>query len=417
MRKVLFIAYYFPPMGLSGVQRPLKFAKYLPDFGWEPIILTTSDSSFYAFDKSLEEELDSLNLSIYRTNSKSNVRKEQNLPPYFIQKSGRYVKSFINMPDSKSYWRKPALKLAKSIITKHKIEAIYATAPPYTNFLIGRDLSNKYNIPLTIDYRDSWVDNKFNFYPTPLHRQKAIKMEQSVINEAEKIVVISRYAKELLIKRYPLLSYDDVSIIPHGFDEDDLAPYRNLNPDSSYFTILHLGSFLDDRTPKYFYKALKSFIKKHPEAKSRIRLQIIGKIRKGQENLPKRYGLHEIVTQTGYQNHRIAVENLFTADILWLMLNDDIRTPGKLYEYFGSRKPLIITAPDGNMKELGKKTKACLTSNAGDTKSIEENIATYYKLWKEKMLPSADESFVSQFNRRLLTEQLSKILNNSLRIY
>lgn len=403
-------------MGLSGVQRPLKFAKYLPDFGWQPIILTSSESSYYSFDDSLAEELDSLNLKIYRTPGKDSSEKTTKLPPHYIQKMGRYVKSWWKIPDSKSHWRKPALKLADKIIAENEIEAIYTTAPPYTNFLIGRDISLKYNLPLTIDYRDSWIDNKFHFYPTAYHKNKAIKMETSVINAADKIVMVSRFAKELLIKRYKILSYEDVNIIPHGYDPDDFALYKELKPNSNHFTLLHFGSFLDDRTPKYLFKAAKNFLKKNKEAKDKLKISIIGASRKNHEKMPKKYGLQENVVFSGYIPHRHAVEHLFTADVLWLMLNDDIRTPGKLYEYFGTRKPLLITAPDGNMKELAKKTKACLTTLPDDVKEIEKAITTYYRLWKEGMLPKGDEANAEKYNRKNLTGELAKHLNNSLRV-
>lgn len=403
-------------MGLSGVQRPLKFAKYLPKFGWEPIILTTSESNFYSFDKSLEDELNSLNLLIYRTKSRSGKVKTNKMPPHSIQKFGRYLKSWWKVPDSKSHWRNPALNLADKIINEHSIDAVFATAPPFTNFLIGRDISQKYDIPLTIDYRDSWIDNKFHFYPTAYHKSKAIKMETSVINAADNIIMVSRYAKELLIKRYKVLNYEDVAILPHGYDPEDFQSYKNLKPDPQYFTILHFGSFLDDRTPKYLFKATKNFLKKNKVAKQKLKIRIIGASRKNHEKLPRIYGIQDNVDFSGYIPHRIAVENLFTSDVLWLMLNDDIRTPGKLYEYFGTRKPLLITAPNGIMKDLAKKTKACLTTNPNDVKEIEKAITTYFRLWKEGMLPTGDKVNSEQYNRQNLTEQLSKHLNNSLRV-
>ncbi|TNE34618.1 glycosyl transferase family 1, partial [bacterium] len=165
-KKVLVIAYYFPPMGLSGVQRTLKFVKYLPEFGWEPTVLTTSSGSYFAYDDSLLEEIAGTN--IIRTEDKST--KQRKYPSTFNQKIGRFVNGFFMQPDSKIGWKKKAIAVGSKIIEESKPDVILSTAPPFTSHLVAAELADKYGIPLVLDYRDQWYGNPFNSMPTKFHK-------------------------------------------------------------------------------------------------------------------------------------------------------------------------------------------------------------------------------------------------------
>ena len=415
MPKVLMIAYYFPPMGFSGVQRPVKFAKYLLDFEWEPIILTTTPPDFYAFDQTLEEDIK--DLTIYRTKGKKGKKgKQKKFPSWFKQKVGRFVYSSLFIPDRFIGWKKHAVKLADKIIKEHNIDVIFSTAPPYTNFLVAKELSEKYDIPYVVDYRDTWIDNPFHYFPTAWHKKQHSDLESEIIRTSNRILVVARHAKELLLQRYKLLRHEDIIIMPHGYDPQDFQGLDDIKPDPTYLTITHSGAFQDDRTPKYFFKALKNFIKNNPDATKKIKLKLVGLMRKSHLRMIRKYGLQDVVNPVGYVSHDQAVKHLLASDVLWLMLNDTIRTPGKLYEYFGANRPLLITAPDGNMKEVAKKSKAALTANPKDVKEIEEIIASFYRMWKDNVLPIPDQDYIEGFNRKNLTEELSKILSHSIKL-
>ena len=218
----LVIAYYFPPMGLSGVQRTLKFVKYLTHYGWNPIVLTSETSDYYAYDEALTAELEQLNITVIKAGKISKKKsKTRKFPSYFIQKLGRAFLQTFFLPDSKIGWKKYALEKAKFLFENYKIDVIFSTAPPYTDFLVARELSDKYNVPFIVDYRDTWVDNSFNFYPTPFHKSYHIKLEKEILTKSSKIIVTSRYSKETILKRYRFLSHNDVVIIPHGYDKED----------------------------------------------------------------------------------------------------------------------------------------------------------------------------------------------------
>lgn len=416
-RNILYISYYFPPMGLSGVQRTAKFVKYLPEYNWKPHVLTTTADSFYAYDESLMDNFAGRDIEIYRTQPKaSKKRKVRKLPSYFIQKIGRFVLNFLYQPDSKIKWKKSALQLGRELIRENKIEVIVATAPPFTGFLIARELSKEFNIPFVVDYRDSWVDNPFHYYPTPFHKKYSMKLEEDILKHARHIVVITRQAKVSLLQRFRYLSHQDISIIPHGYDADDFKEFSDVKPDPKKLTITHSGVFQDNRTPKYFLKAVAELIKQDKTLANILELRFIGIMRKGHAKLIKKYGLTANVQMTGYLNHTDSIRNLMESDILWLMLNDTHRTPGKLYEYFGARKPILICSPDGSMRKTALESGAAIATDPKDVKQIADALSTFVMMWKNNTLPVPNEKFVNSFDRKILTSELSRTIGLSLEV-
>jgi len=193
-KTVLVIAYYFPPMGLSGVQRTLKFVKYLPEYGWNVIVLTSGNDKYYAFDESQLRELDTNNVKIFRTDQpKPDLAKlTKKFPGTIKQKFGRLALNSIYIPDSKIKWKDSAVKAGNSIMKKYDIDTIFATAPPFTDFLVASELAAKFQKPFIIDYRDSWVDNDFHYYPTFFHKNASIKLETKILNRAKRAIVTTR---------------------------------------------------------------------------------------------------------------------------------------------------------------------------------------------------------------------------------
>jgi glycosyltransferase involved in cell wall biosynthesis len=414
-RIVLIIAYYFPPMGLSGVQRIVKFVKYLPEFGWKPLILTDTPSSFYAFDETLFLDLTNPSIEIFRTPGKKVLADTQKpktvkLPSYTIQKFGRALLQFFYQPDSKIKWKNKAITVGRRLLSKYKVDVIYATAPPYTDFLIANELSKEFDIPFIIDYRDPWIDNPFHFYATPFHKSYSVGLEREILTHANKAVVVSRGIKEQLVKRYGFLSHSDITIISHGYDPDDFNQLAHIKPNPYKFTITHSGVFQDNRTPKYFLKALASFINKNPNTRNEIEARFVGVMRKSHKKLIKRYGLTNNVIMTGYVSHLENVRHLLESDVLWLMQKDLARTPGKLYEYFGAAKPILVSVPEGILKKLALETNAAIATAPDDINAIEKAIATFYNLWKNNNLPKPKAEFIQQFDRRSLTAELAREL-------
>lgn len=415
-KSVLIIAYYFPPMGLSGVQRTLKFAKYLPEYGWKPVVLTCSPRNYYAYDEDLLQDLNPEESMVYRTPTKQTKQKTQKFYSSAVQKAGRFLLQTIYQPDSKVRWKNQALELGRKILKENKIDVIFATAPPWTDFLIAKQLSKEFDIPYIVDYRDVWTDNEFQYFPTPFHKVYAVNLERDILTCASRIIVTSRHTKELLIKRYDFIGHNDISIIPHGFDAEDFEGLENVKPDPVKFTITHSGLFQDNRTPKYFLQAVQLFLKNNPSAGDRFEAKFIGLMRKNHLKLIKDLGLEGNVRLMGYLTHRKAVEELLKSDVLWLMQKDTVRTPGKLYEYIGAEKPLLVSLPDGVMKHTALGTKACIATYPDDITGITAAIERLFILWQQKILPAADKDYAAGYERYRLTAMLARELAMAMRV-
>ena len=412
-RRVLVMAYYFPPMGLSGVQRTLKFVKYLPEFGWEPMVLTTNSGSYYAYDDTLLDELTSDKIKIFRTDDEST--KQRNYPSTLVQKIGRFLSGLIRQPDSKIYWKKKAIETGSKIIEEERPDVIFSTAPPFTSHLAAAELSKKYGIPLVLDYRDQWYGNPFNVMPTKFHKHYNKKLEAEVLYKSSKIVVISREQKERLLKNYKLLKHNDISIVSHGYDKEDFENCE-LRTNRNEFVITHSGLFQDNRNPKPFFEAFKKLLEENQSDKNKLNLKLVGLMRKNHQKLIKKLKLEDNVILTGNVSHKDAVSHLMSSDILWILQNDDVRTPGKLYEYFGAKKPIIATMPKSYMRDLAVSSGIVLTAEPDDKDDIYKALTTYYELWKKGSLPKGNDEFVSDYDRRELTKNLSQILSSSSNI-
>ncbi len=419
-RKVLVIAYYFPPMGLSGVQRTLKFVKYLPNYHWKPVVLTTGATDFYAFDDTLLNDINE-NILIYRTEKdprksfkikKDGKNNVINYPSRFKQILMRRLSQAILIPDSRIGWKKHAVELGSKIIEENSdIKVIYTTAPPYTDFLVAKELSVKYNIPFVVDYRDLWVDNAYYYYATPFHKAKAIKMESDVLRLAQKAFVITRSLKEKMLRRYKFLSHNDIAILPHGFDEEDFIPYKHIKPNENKFTITHSGIFSEDLTPKYFLKALAKFLEQRKDAKHCIDVRFIGVMRKSHLKMINKLQLSDCTTITGYVSHDEVIKNLMESDLLWMMIPNDIATPSRLYEYIGARKPMIVCAPEGGIRQIAKESNVAITCGPKDVDAILNALNMFFDLWKANNMPKADKKYVNQYERKYITGYLAKELS------
>lgn len=413
-RHVLIIAYYFPPMGLSGVQRTLKFVKYLPQFGWQPTVLTVTPTGYFAQDYTLLEEIRPFHIDVERVGSldpnrlfrKKGVVK---MPSEGWRKILTYLSDLFFIPDNKIGWKRKAVKAAQELFAKKKFEIIFATAPPFTDLLIGAELSKKFNIPLVLDYRDAWHEYPYKYYPTPLHKWRNYVLEKRVVHAASRILTTNRRVKELILKRYKSLTYNDVTILPQGYDPQDFADSNVQIPKTKKMRITHAGVFYADRTPEYFLRALKKILDEHKDLRGHIEACFIGNLHDEHLKLITSMGLEEHVVTTGYLDHAHCVQYLMASDVLWLMLKNDSQSPGKLYEYFGARKPIIACVVDGFLSQTIEEANAGVIVRPDDVEGIANGIMNYYELFKANRLPQPDEDVVLKYDRKELTNELSKI--------
>ena len=409
-------------MGMGGVQRTTKFVKYLRDFGWEPIVLTDTPVTYYAKDTTLLEELLTKNTKIYRTPSK----KERNLlnsePSPHIPANETKRKIFskiaksILLPDTAVLWKNKAYRLAEEIIKKEKIDLIFSTSPPYTSLLIGKKLSKKFNLPYVVDYRDAWLDCPYNYYPTPVHKYIHKKLESSVLKSAHRIISINEPIKEIVENRYPEESKNKIEMISQGFDGEDIKEISS--PQNDKFSITYCGSFFNLMTPEYFFRGLKLAFDRFPDLKNKIETVLVGIFPDKYLDIIKKLDIEKNVILKGYQNHFETIKQIIKADALWMMIGKSkwsyMISTGKLFEYIGSRKPIIACIPEGTAKEILKHYNCAFVSEPDDQDAIAERIVEVYNKYLNNILPEANGKFVDEFERKKLTGKLAGIFDNLL---
>lgn len=404
-------------MGMGGVQRTAKFAKYLNLYDWQSYVLTVTPKLYLASDYCLLHEVEKAGVKIFRTGS-GELENNGHKVVKFKKDSNRKLLSNISqtflIPDSKIFWKSSAIELAEKIINENGIDLIYATAPPYTDFLIACELKEKFNIPLVIDYRDSWIDCPNNFYPTPLHKNKHKKMETSVLKCADKVVTINDRIKELIHLRYPFVDEKKVSVIPQGFDPEDFESHNTAEPKKK-MRISYSGSFLNYYTPKHFIDGLKLAVDKLPELKENIEACFIGTFPDEYKAYINQLGLNEAVNIVGYVEHSVCTKYLASSDVLWMMINkserSDLHSTGKLYEYFGAGKPILACVPEGVARRSLDMHGAVILTEPDDVPAISEAILNYYDKFKSNKMPVPNEQVTGMYNRKRLAGKLANEFN------
>ena len=427
MKNVLMIAYDFPPVGGSGMLRTVKFVKYLPVFGWHPIVLAIEKNAenIAYVDSSLLDSLNK-NATIYRAriiepyhlyrifggkqkqgSRESSVLHANTDGGGFGTKLRNIFQSFL-IPDSKIGWFPGAIKRGRKIFRDHSIDAIYSTSPKNTAHIIARWLSIKYKKPWIADFRDPW--SGYFVKPPMLFRQLDCFMEKNVIDSAQRIIAAWPGILNDVKDRYGK-SYDDKCVLlPNGFDEED---YVDISPVvCKQFTIAYAGIFYKDRTPESLFRGLSMLFKERPELKNNIRVVFIGIRDPLLNNLIKNYDLGDVINHVTYCSHKECLNYLSGAHALFLNTLENC-VPGKLYEYIGLRRPILALVPETTVvAEIINETQAGSVIDPGETCKIKNTILSLYEKYNKGTLTldREDESCIYKYERKRLTEKLSKLL-------
>ena len=411
-------------MGLSGVQRTLKFVKYFSHFGWQSTVLTVEPIGYFAHDETLLEDLSRDEVRIVRTRAAGPGRLFARkgvvkIPSELLRKFLSRVSDTFFVPDNKIGWKRKAVSKAVALHKETPFDIIFATAPPFTDFLIGSRIKAEINKPLVLDYRDPWVDYPFKFYPTPLHKWRNIVQEKNALRASSHVITTNRRVKEILIKRYPFFTYYDIDIIPQGFDPEDFKTdgeagrtrRKKSASKSDVMIITYTGVFWEDRVPDYFLRALHDLFEKKPDLRGHIEAWFIGSFREENFKLVDRLGLKDSVRIFGYLPHRECIRHILGSDVLWMIVGDDVGSPGKAYEYIGARKPILGCVPDGFLKtailEAGGKVVP-----PKDVNGIERAIEEYFIQFQKRQLKGPEAHVIEKYNRRTLTGSLVKIFES-----
>lgn len=421
MKNVLFMVYYFPPLGGSGVQRPLKFLKYLRDFGWNPVVICPEPGAYPYYDPSLVDELENLSLEIHRVEASTPfhlpfLRNEKVNFPEKLTEIVRRISRLSMYPDNKKGWIEPAIKKAMDLSQNRSFDLIFSTAPPFSDHIAASELKKKLNIPLVLDYRDAWTNN--HFMDGLFEWQKTIhnRLEKTCLNNANHIIVLDKNMETLIREAHPDIPLN-TSVITHGFDPDDFngTVEPTLEYKSKKLNLLYSGLFYECNQPDVFLKALKELVQESKISREDFHLHFQGGLTPRIKDYVNDLDMGNSVTDYGYITHSRAVANVQKADALWMISNfnpvhKQVKS-GKLFEYMGSKKPILGLVHSGSESEALKHYEAGYIAKPDDIEAVKKTVLSLIVDWKGKNLKSASKRYIQQFDRRKLTKELAVVFN------
>jgi glycosyltransferase involved in cell wall biosynthesis len=417
MKKVLVITYYWPPSGGSGVQRWLKFVKYLREFGIEPIILTVDPeyANFPVLDESLFSDIPN-GVEIHRTQAKSpfavySKLRGRKVPqsgfagdsnPNFIERLMRFVRGNFFIPDARIGWNKFAIKKAKELILKHELDCVITTSPPHSTQLIGLELKNTFNLKWIADLRDPWTDIYYNkeLYRTKWAEKIDRQLEKKCLESADHIIVVSDSIARLFNKRYNGIN-SKISIIPNGYDEADFQ--NKVASETKYNYISYIGNLGPSYPINNFLIEFNEFSSKNPK----WRLRFVGNVFEDVKNQILNSDLSERVEFISYVEHKKAIDFMIESKALLLIIpnseeNKGILT-GKLFEYLAAKKPIIFIGPeDGDAAKILSNTSKVLINNQKNMHSLQGFL--------EHVNQETNKYNFEKFSRKQLTKEIVSLI-------
>lgn len=428
-KKVLIITYYWPPTGGAGVQRWLKFSKYLAKFGWEPIIYTPSNPDFPINDETLLKDV-SPSVIVLKTpiNEPYDVyrkimgkKKTETVNQGFLsegkenkllQKMMIWVRGNFFIPDARKFWIKPSVKYLTSYLQNNKVDAIISTGPPHSMHLIALGLKQKLNIPWIADFRDPWT--QIDFYDqlqlTKFADNKHKKLEKSVLQNANKVVTVSsNWANDL-----NSLCNRPINVITNGFDAEDfqLMKSETLLPG---FLFHHIGALNKDRNPHILWQVLGELCKENPFFKTDLKLKFTGKTDAAVFDSLKLNGIMDNAEKTDYMAHSEVVKLLLKSPVLLLPLNDTPNVlgivPGKLFEYLAAKRPIFaIGNLQGDSAKIIKETTAGSMVDFKDVEGTKQAVLDLYQKFKTNQL-FINSSSIDKYSRENCAKDYAALLN------
>lgn len=396
LRNVLFITYYYPPSGGPGVQRGLKFTRYLPAQGWRPLVLTVpDDAAFPARDESLTAEVPP-EAVVYR----SPIWEFYDLYRRFtgrsasggavdidtVQREGeslrerwvRAIRGSIFIPDGRVGWMPGGMRVGRRIAREEQPEAIFATGPPFTAHWLGARLARELEVPLVLDFRDPWT--RANFYPRrpTWARRVDERLERDCLRESDRIVTVNEQIRDELRESAPEMPADRFVVIPNGFDPADFAGLKRTP--APRWTIAHVGSIFASRVPYTFLRVLEDWLEREPARIDQIRLRLVGRVCPEMLDRVSHEPLSRVVVHDGYLSHRESVQAMIDADLLLLLTNEETHDPGmitgKLFEYLGAGRPILALTLPGEASRILEETNAGYAVPPKDAAAISDVLQT-----------------------------------------
>jgi glycosyltransferase involved in cell wall biosynthesis len=424
-RRVLFIAYTFPPVGGAGVQRTTKFVKYLPHFGWDASVLTVRNASVPVRDESLCRDVP----------ASTTVVRARTFEPSYSTKAGlvngtgsrglvkralHFAAVGLLQPDPQILWNAPAYLAGMRALRKTRHDAIIASAPPFSSLLLGAELSRATHVPLLLDYRDEWAVSNMHWENRRLRGpsiavQRA--MEQYALRRADAVLATSpRSASELDLLCRRAGASPSVTYIFNGFDPEDFesVPTDERCPPKGKWRLVYTGTLYNLMSPEPLIQAIERLAAARPDLAANVHLVFAGRRATEQaRRLDRIAGVCRLETHQ-YLSHAEAVAVMRSADALCLLLSDlpgaDRVIPAKVFEYIASRKPILAIAPKGDVWDVLRAHPSAFTHTPDDVCGVSAWLA--HAIEGGVPAPASSEFDTRPFDRRRQAQRLASLLDD-----
>jgi hypothetical protein len=424
-KKLLIITYYFPPAGGPGVQRWLKFVKYLPEFNVQPIVYVPENPTYPIVDEALVSEisdkvivlknkiLEPYQLASVFSKNKTKKISSGIFPPKkkqsFLDKLFLWVRGNVFIPDARVLWVKPSVSYLEKYIKENNIDTIVTSGPPHSLHLIGLELKQKLGVKWFADFRDPWTTIGYHkslllsSYAAKKHKE----LEYKVLNTADTIIVTSKTTKT----EFQAITNKPISVITNGYDVENVEK-QTLD---EKFTLAHIGSFLSERNPQFLWESLVELLTEIPSLKNDLEIKLIGAVSQEVLDAIAEFKLGDYLNLLGYVSHHEAIAHQKKSQVLLLIEinSQDTKSiiPGKLFEYMVSNRPIIAIGPQGSdFADIIKETNTGVFFDYSEKKKLKSVILDFYNQFLEGKL-QANGVGLQQYSRKNLTKQLVQLIN------
>ncbi len=423
-KKILIITYYWPPAGGPGVQRWLKFVKYLPDFGIQPIVYIPENPTYPIVDENLVKEVSDKAIILKQTIfepyqlasflSKNKTKKISSgiIPNQkkqsFLDKTFLWIRGNLFIPDARVFWVKPSVAYLEKYILENNIDTIVTSGPPHSLHLIGLELKQKFDLKWFADFRDPWTTIGYHksLRLSSFAAKKHKALEHQVLNTADTIIVTSKTTKI----EFQAITNKPIAVITNGYDTENVEK-QTLD---SKFSLAHIGSFLSERNPLILWESLVELINEIPDFKSHLEIKLIGAVSQEVLETITQFGLDSYLNNLGYVSHAEAIAHQRKSQVLLLIEIDSEDTksiiPGKLFEYMVSNRPIVAIGPNGSdFAEIITETNTGVFFDYSEKMKLKSVILDFYNQFLEGKL-QANGIGLQRYSRKNLTKELSQLI-------
>jgi glycosyltransferase involved in cell wall biosynthesis len=431
-RTVLVVSYAWPPAGGPGVQRVLKFVKYLPSFGFRPVVLTVKEGTYPALDHTLERDVPE-DVHVYRSRSTEpaslykrfvGMKADQPIPVAVLaepstgikKRIANYIRLNLFVPDAKIGWYPWAVREGHRLVKAERPSIVFSTAPPPTTHLVARAIAMRHRLPWVADFRDPWTD--VHYYEgsdrLPITRAIDHRLERSVFESASRLTFVSRLDSERYTSVYG--HPEKHAYIPNGYDEADFESIASEIPDPSRFTLMHLGSVGLERCPTRLFAAIKRLAERGIATPATFRLTFVGKVEPSVRETIRESGVEPFVEFIAYVPHHEALRLGQRAHALLLLITQSQGNagilPGKTFEYLRYGRPLLALGPiAGEVGLVLRDTKGGAIHEYDDTDGMTATLEAWIRGSQSGRLPQGPEpERLERYSRKSLTGELAAIL-------